>query len=291
MANERLWVVGPGRLGLALGTVLHGAGAVTDLAYTGLDPQPPDHPLFRRPQPVARYSSELLLPDPPPTGIIVAVPDREIAGTAVGLAGLSLPRGVPVLHTSGALGADVLAPISAAGNPVGSVHPLAAIAEAHTGPDRLRGAWFAVEGDDLAVRFGRWIASAAGGRILRVDPGGKPLYHAAAVVASNYVVALLALAERLAARAGLDEVAAREALVELAVGAARNVQPEGPGPAITGPIARGDEETVAAHLAELSGRDRALYSVLARETLALARSGGLDADACDRLERMLGGEE
>lgn len=291
MGDERLWVIGPGRLGLSLGSLLHGAGAITRLAFTGRAAEAPDHPLFGGTDPPATHSSDWSVPTPAPTGILIAVPDSEISPTAARLAGLPLPARVPVVHTSGAMGADVLEPLSAAGHPVGSVHPLAAVADAATGEDRLRGAWFAVEGDPAAVRLGEWIAAAAGGRILRVDPGRKPLYHAAAVVASNYVVTLLALAERLAAGAGTDPVAAREALVELAVGAARNVRPNGPAIALTGPIARGDAETVASHLAELSGPDRALYSELARATLDLARSAGLQPEAADRLERMLGGGE
>lgn len=289
MEGERLWVIGPGRLGLSLGSLLYRSGAVTGLAFTGRAATPPDHPLFGGADPPATYSSDGSIPTPPPTGILIAVPDSEIPGTAARLSALPLPAGVPVVHTSGVMGSEVLAPLSLAGHPVGSVHPLAAVADPRTGAERLRGAWFATEGDAAAVRLGEHIAGAAGGRTLRVDPGGKPLYHAAAVVASNYVVTLLALAERLATQAGADPASAREALVGLATGAVRNIQPDGPAAALTGPIARGDAETVAAHLAELSGSDRALYSVLARATLELARSGGLGPDAADRLERMMGG--
>lgn len=290
MADERLWVVGPGRIGLSLGALLADAGAVAALAYTGRSAEPPDHPLFRGAHPRATYSRTLAMPRPAATGVIIAVPDAEISGIATRLADLPVPRHLPVLHTSGALGAEALQPLADLGSGVGSLHPLAAVADPASGPGRLRGAWFAVEGSAGAARLADWIVAAAGGRTLRVPLGGKPLYHAAAAVASNYVVALLGFAERLAAGAGLDPAEARAALVELALGAVRNVQPAGPAAALTGPIARGDVGTIAAHLAELSAADRALYSVLAREALALAGSG-LDPAVLDRLERMLGGDE
>jgi predicted short-subunit dehydrogenase-like oxidoreductase (DUF2520 family) len=289
MAAERLWIVGPGRLGLSLGALLHRSGSVESIVYTGRSATAPAHALFGERGP-AIYSTGWDLPDPPPAGVVVSVPDGEIEGVAARLASIPVPPSVPVVHTSGARGSEALAPLAKVGVSVGSVHPLAAVAGAETGPERLRGAWFAVEGDPDAVRLAGWITSAAGGRVLAVHQGGKPLYHAAAVIASNYLVTLLDFAERVAIRAGLEPEQAREALAGLALGAVSNVHPAGPAAALTGPIARGDAETVARHLSELSGPDRALYSVLARETLALARRAGLSDAAGSELESLLGGE-
>lgn len=289
MAGERLWIIGPGRVGLALGAMLHRAGAVESLAYTGRSPDAPAHPLFEA-SPPAEYLSGWALPDPPPTGILITVPDGAVGEVAVRLASLPLPSGIPVLHTSGVLGSAVLAPLRDRGVRVGSIHPLAAVSGPDAGVDRLRGAWFAVEGDPEALRLAGLITTAASGRAITLPTEGKALYHAAAVIASNYVVTLLAVAERLALRAGLPEPAARAALAELAAGAIANVAADGPVRALTGPIARGDSATVERHIAELSGSDLTLYSVLARETLALAghaRPGDVEGS---RLARLLGGE-
>jgi predicted short-subunit dehydrogenase-like oxidoreductase (DUF2520 family) len=124
--------------------------------------------------------------------------------------------------------------------------------------------------------------------VLEVSAGGKPAYHAAAVLASNYVVALLAAAERLLADAGVPGEGGRAALAALAAGAVANVAERGPVAALTGPIARGDADTVRRHLARLSPEDRSLYCVLARETVELARRQGLDPGAAARLEQLLG---
>jgi predicted short-subunit dehydrogenase-like oxidoreductase (DUF2520 family) len=125
------------------------------------------------------------------------------------------------------------------------------------------------------------------GSPLRVEATGKPGYHAAAVFASNYVVVLLDVAERLMLEAGVDRASARPALGELAMGAVANTRSGSPVDALTGPISRGDSGTVGYHLRGLSAKDRALYSELARATLDLARRQGLDRERADRIARML----
>ena len=282
MSADRLWIVGAGRLGLALGLTLHRSGAVASLAYTGRRPDPPDHPLFRG---AATYSAALRAPADDLTGIVLAVPDGAIPGVAAALAGL--PPGVPVLHASGALSVDALAPLAARGHPVGGLHALAAVADPVVGAERLRGATFGVEGEGEARLLALRIVEGCGGRALAVPSEGKPLYHAAAVFAANYAVALLGVAERLMGEAGVPPEEARAALAGLAGGAVENVASRGPAAALTGPVARGDVETVRLHLGRLSGADRPLYSLLAREALALARDAGLSPEAAGRVAELL----
>ncbi len=282
MSADRLWIVGAGRLGLALGLTLHRSGAVASLAYTGRRPDPPDHPLFRG---AASYSAELQAPAGDLTGIVLAVPDGAIPGVAAALA--ELPPGIPVLHASGALSVDALAPLAARGHPVGGLHALAAVADPVAGAERLRGATFGVEGEGEARSLALRIVEGCGGRALAVPSGGKPLYHAAAVFAANYAVALLGVAERLMGEAGVPPEEARAALAGLAGGAVENVAARGPAAALTGPVARGDAETVRLHLGRLSGADRPLYSLLAREALALARDAGLSPEAAERVAELL----
>ena len=220
---------------------------------------------------------------------MLAVPDRAIEEIASILATSGLPP-LPVLHTSGALGREPLAALADAGWSTGSLHPLVAVTRTSHGPSALTGAWFALQADDSARILGNGIVRAAGGRILELADDGKPLYHAAAVFASNYVVVLLSLAERLASLAGADPHDAREAFTTLAVGALAGVKDLGPDHALTGPIARGDVETVALHLSRLSAPDRSLYSRLARAALDLSRPR-LARESVVRLEALLGEEE
>jgi predicted short-subunit dehydrogenase-like oxidoreductase (DUF2520 family) len=283
-----LCIVGPGRLGLSLGAALHRSGLLERLVFIGRRDDPPDHPLLAGPRPSARY-----VPDPaevcnaPPDAILLTVPDSAIGAAAERLAELRLPP-VPVLHTSGVLPSSVLSPLSLRGHPVGSLHPLVTAADPLSGTDLLEGAWFGAEGDEGAMALAGWIVGALSGRCLAIDPAAKAVYHAAAVAASNHVVALLAAAERLMRAAGVAEAEARDAVSRLAAGAVANVAREGPARALTGPVARGDVATVERHLRDLSPPERPLYSVLAREALELARTRGLDPAAARELARLLG---
>jgi predicted short-subunit dehydrogenase-like oxidoreductase (DUF2520 family) len=145
-----------------------------------------------------------------------------------------------------------------------------------------------VEGEGAAGALAERIVAACGGRVLRVRPGGKAIYHAAAVFAANYAVALLGVGERLMERAGIAPEEARAALAGLAAGAVANTAAHGPAAALTGPVARGDEATVRLHLARLSAEERPLYCLLGKETLRLARAAGLDPEAADRVAHALG---
>jgi predicted short-subunit dehydrogenase-like oxidoreductase (DUF2520 family) len=114
----------------------------------------------------------------------------------------------------------------------------------------------------------------------------RPLYHAAAVVASNYLPVLLALAARLLVHAGVDEDDAVPALLPLMRGTLDNVAELGIGPALTGPVARGDIETVRLHLRMLPEREARLYRDLGREAVALAEARGLGADLVAALREL-----
>lgn len=283
-----LWIVGAGRTGLALGLRLHRAHAVGRLTMTGRRVPPREHPLFGGDPPAAQYRSSIEDAPEDADAIVIAVPDGAIAEVAGRLASIDLPPSIPILHTSGSRSTDILQPLADLGHSTGSAHPLAAIAEPISGADRLAGATWGVEGDGVALEFAERIVHACGGHALRIAPGGKPAYHAAAVFASNYAVALLSVAERLMEQAGVDAADARPALAALAAGAVENVGARGPAAALTGPVIRGDVETVALHLGRLSADERALYSLLGREALRLARRAGLDDAAAERMRALLG---
>lgn len=285
--GDRLLVVGAGRVGLALGLALHRAGALASLVVAGRRETAPPHPLFAGDPPPASYVVGPPEVEAGTTGVLLAVPDRALPDAVASLALRAFPPGLPVLHTSGVLGLDVLAPLHDAGAETGSVHPLAAVADPVEGADRLRGARFGIEGAGAARALAERVVAAVGGIPLAISPGGKARYHAAAVFAANYAVALLAVAERLMGEAGVATEEARPALVALMRGAVDNVAARGPAAALTGPVSRGDESTVRLHLAELSGGLRPLYSLLGREALELARAAGLDPAAAARVGDVL----
>ncbi len=286
--SDRIAIIGPGRMGLALGAALAQRQAAERLVFHGRALDPPPHPLFEPRSPAAIYRPGIGPLDEGTTIVILAVPDRVLADVAYDLAAAGrAPAGCVALHLAGALSADVLAPLLPAGFAIGSMHPFQTVADPWSGGDRLVGAAFALGGEPAAIAAGRRLVSTLGGRALVVPPSLRPLYHAAAVFASNYVVTLAAVAARLLSQAGVPEEDAAAAAVPLLRGAVGNLEHLGFAAALTGPIVRGDVDTVRLHLGRLSPPDRSLYSALGRETLRLARLAGLDPARAAELESLL----
>lgn len=297
-AGPRLILVGPGRLGLSLAADLTAAGLLEAPVVVGLRPDPPS--FLTRQVPAARYlaaapgaeaagappgeagegdgragapSAEALarvLGGRPADALFFAVPDDALAPAAGAWAAAYARSDVPtpgvVLHTSGFHGSEALAPLAEAGASAGSWHPLTAIAAPRRGAFRER--TVGIEGRGAAIALAETLAEAVGARAVRVRPGEKARWHAAAVFASNCLVACLSVAAREAAAAsdgaGLRDLLplARSALEEVA----ERELPEG----LTGPVARGDAGTVAGHLLALDPAAAALYRLLAEELLLVA---------------------
>jgi predicted short-subunit dehydrogenase-like oxidoreductase (DUF2520 family) len=204
--------------------------------------------------------------------VLLAVPDDAIAAVAEALAGTrAIQPHQTVLHLSGALDKSVLAPLAPTGAALGSWHPLQSLSDPVTAPQRLSGAVAAVEGDSRAVVVATALARGLGMEPVVVDAAMKPIYHAAAVFAANFLATLAATSQRLFVRAGLTPDAATRALVPLMQGTVDNVRGEGPQTALTGPVARGDIQTIRRHLAALDEADRDLYRALSRAALVLSR--------------------
>ncbi len=220
--------------------------------------------------------------------IILAVPDDALAPLA---ASLRLYGGQALVHTSGALGAEVLLPAMAAGTQIGSFHPLVAFADTERAVAAFHGATVAVEGDDQLVAMLAEMAEAIGATAVRLAPGSKSAYHAAAVLAAGGFDALLDAIAELGRVAGLDEagsLAIYGPLIEQTLGNARAL---GIRAALTGPIVRGDVGTLRAHLASLAEHAPGvldLYRAAAQREIVLAEArGALTPDAGDALRDAL----
>jgi predicted short-subunit dehydrogenase-like oxidoreductase (DUF2520 family) len=195
--------------------------------------------------------------------VLVATPDAAISEVAAVLAP-GLEPGSLVLHLSGACTLSELDKLALARPDVrlGSLHPLQSLPSIDLGATRLAGSWCAVAGPPDVER----LALTLGMRSFRVSDEQRARYHAAATTASNHLVALLGRLEALAAGAGVP-VAAFWPLVRSTLD---NVEALGAARALTGPVARGDVDTVRAHLQTLDGDERAFYRRLAAAALALS---------------------
>ena len=235
-------MVGGGRLGSALAGALGAAG----IEVLG--------PVARGEQP------------PPADALLLCVPDAEIAAAAE----LSAGRAPLVGHTSGA---TPLSALSAAGGDAFGLHPLQTFAGGEP-PARFRGAGCAVAGTTpAAVAFATTLADALGMHSFEITDEARPAYHAAASIASNFLVTLMAAAEEASAVAGIEPGEARALLAPLVRSTVENWVALGPERALTGPLARGDEATVEAQRRALE-RSAAhllpLFDELAERTRALA---------------------
>jgi predicted short-subunit dehydrogenase-like oxidoreductase (DUF2520 family) len=249
VAEARVFVVGTGRVGASLRDALAAAGEPC-AAWSGED----------GPVPAAIAAAEV---------IVLAVPDRAVAAAAGALwDGGHLRAAQAVLHCAGAYAAEeILGALRGRVRGRGTLHPLRAFA-APVAPAALAGTAFGIEGDAAGRAAARELCARVGGRPVEVEAGRMALYHAAAVLASNYVVALADAAAALLARAapGAGRLDALLPLLESAVAALRE---RGLPAALTGPLARGDAETVRRHLGAITAA--------APELLALYRAAGLRA--------------
>jgi predicted short-subunit dehydrogenase-like oxidoreductase (DUF2520 family) len=220
--------------------------------------------------------------------IVLAVPDDVIAS----LAGeMRLYSGQALVHTSGLLGAEVLAPAMAAGTQAGSFHPLVAFADLERAVEALAGSTIAIEGDDELAGLLARMAEAIGAVPVRLPPGTKPAYHAAAVLSAGGLVALLDAVAELGRVIGLDEAGSLTIFGRLSLQTLDNARDLGIEAALTGPMTRGDAGTVAAHLAALDAHApaaAALYRVLAEREIAIAeRRGAVGSDGAALLRATL----
>jgi predicted short-subunit dehydrogenase-like oxidoreductase (DUF2520 family) len=228
-------IVGPGRAGTSLARALSARG--WDVA-----------PLLGRGDDLTSAADDVDL-------LVLATPDGVIADVARQVRPVD---GTVVAHMAGALGLGVLDPHPRRGG----LHPLVALPNPDIGAERLVGAWFGVAGDPLAGE----VVSALDGRSFPVADEQRAVYHAAACVAANHLVALMGQVERLAALAQVPF----EVYLALAREGLDNVTSLGPAAALTGPAARGDDVTIRRHLDALPADERAAYEALADQARRLA---------------------
>jgi len=184
--------------------------------------------------------------------VLLAVPDREILAVSEVLAQEILPPGMVVLHISGAKNAFVLKALQDKGAAIGSMHPLQSLTEdTKISAAKIRGSYFAIDGDQAAMAVAQQLINAVGGHPLSIPPQKRALYHASACLASNYMVGLLRAAAQVLEVCGIKEEAALAALRPILEGTLQNVLAQGTKKAITGPISRGDIQTVQAHVEQL----------------------------------------
>ncbi|HEY4363439.1 MAG TPA: Rossmann-like and DUF2520 domain-containing protein [Bryobacteraceae bacterium] len=265
-------IAGAGRLGPALGLLLRERG-VPIAAIAGRNPE--------RAAQAARFIGGGAKPVPLSelpsyaARILIAVPDDAIEPVATLLADAGISPGSFAIHTSGARGPEALARLEDRGVSCAAMHPLQTVTTPQQGLSSLPGSSYGISGSGKALSDGAlgWaleIVALIEGKPLMIDAAMRPLYHAAAVMASNYIVALIDSAVILMGEAGVEPEEALRALAPLIRASAENTLEAGPTHALTGPIQRGDSGTVLAHLQALAGVPQAVRELYRRAGLHAA---------------------
>ncbi len=275
-------LIGPGRAGIGLALALAQAGYTVRL-----------HGRHKKKVP-APLTLTVGDGDAPPDWIgaagvvILAVRDDGIRPLAAALAAArAITPDHVVLHLSGAQGQEALGALVTTRAALGSLHPLQTIVEPDRAPARLKGSWAAVEGMPRAIEAAERLAQDIGMRPFRIATKAKAIYHAGAVFASNYLVVVEALGQRLLRHAGMTDADAWAALRPLVEGTLENLGRIQPKDALTGPIARGDTATIVRHIESLTFDDGKLYRELGRAALELAQKSGMDEAAAERVAEAL----
>jgi predicted short-subunit dehydrogenase-like oxidoreductase (DUF2520 family) len=198
--------------------------------------------------------------------------------------------GAIVFHTCGAFSSEILGSARTVGAYVASLHPLQSLADVNEAVKNLPGSFFCIEGDERALSVAREIVTALKGKEVTLKVDKKPLYHAGASVASNFLVATVGFGLDLFEAAGINRQDSLNALMPLIKGTVKNIDALGVPSALTGPIARGDSGVIEDHLKSIV-KERPemlrLYTELGRYTVKVAlEKGTIKKDDAERINSL-----
>lgn len=272
MYNPSIAIVGAGRVGTALASVLSDRGClIVGVSSRSLASAKRVATLY-----AATASDKAQEVTAAAEVIFITTPDDFIAEVAGELAKAGgFKKGQFVYHTSGALGAEVLLSAKECGAFVGCIHPLQTLAGSQADKELLRNCYFALDGDIKAITVAKKLVELIGGISLSIPSEGRALYHAAACMVSNYLVTLLHAAGQMLKAVGLTEDESIKVVLPLVQGTLSNIAQQGTVVSLTGPISRGDTNTVVKHFDVLAGtKESDLYAALAEYTTSIAVEKG-----------------
>lgn len=289
---KKIAIIGAGNVGKVLGYALKSKGYDISAAFSRTENSRQiaarllQCPVYSEPEKAALDADIVFLttPDRVIKEICDLIAERE-----------SFRKGQIVLHTSGAHSSEILFSARKQGALVLSLHPLQTFPELEMGLRSLPGTFFTAEGDEEAFPIALEMVQALEGEMLFIPTEMKALYHAAACVASNYLVSLMDVALKMFGFMNIPSEKAFKSLSPLIYSTLHNIGELGAEKALTGPIARGDVSTIITHLEALEKFVPELLSLYRRLGLytvyVAARKGTLQKEQQNQLKTLLGGQE
>ncbi|MCD6426554.1 MAG: DUF2520 domain-containing protein [Caldisericaceae bacterium] len=216
--------------------------------------------------------------------VFLTVPDSEITNAAKNIEQFVTEKQV-IVHTSGALSSEILNFLP---SHVASLHPLKSFADPVIAASSIKETLFTFEGDKTAETVLEEIVKKIKGKFVKIKPQNKILYHLAAVLAANYTVSLADISVNILKEIGFRENDAKSAIVNLLKGVLENMENKGTVSALTGPIERGDADTVKKHLTAIKDPIlKNIYIFLGFATLSIAEQKGLNKRKIDDIRKVL----
>jgi predicted short-subunit dehydrogenase-like oxidoreductase (DUF2520 family) len=253
MPKSKIAIVGAGVVGTALAYLLKEKGyQLVGLASRGEESLKKAIALVGK----VRTTTRPVEITPEADIVFITTSDRAIQEVCEGIAAEGgFRKGQTVVHTSGSLPSTILSSARGKGALIAACHPLQSFADAQAGVKLIPSSIFNLEGDPEAIPMLKELVQALGGKPLAINTQEKPIYHAAAVVACNFLVTLVYLSYQLFETIGITPDDAAQALLPLIKGTVNNIEHLGPVKALTGPIARGDVGVIKGHLEAMKKLD------------------------------------
>ena len=276
-------IVGIGRLGGALALALSRAGySVENLVYRFSVPEVIAGMISPLPNLIAFENLKGLKSD----AIFITSADPDIEAISSHLSSKIKNKPV-VFHASGSLSSAILSELADVGCAIGSMHPLVSISDPMRGSESFAGTFFCIEGSDKAVSAAKEMVGKLGGNAFSIETRFKSLYHAAAVIASGHLVALMDIATETLSKCGIGLEEAKRILMPLIKSTVENLEKQRNANALTGTFARADEAAFERHLRALSENvpDEIIriYLELGTRSLDLAESFGQPAESVHKV--------
>jgi predicted short-subunit dehydrogenase-like oxidoreductase (DUF2520 family) len=269
--NGRIAIIGAGHLGRTMGRLWHQAGMLDiGAVLTGREESAAQAVAFIG----AGHAVRDIAGSAGAALYLLATPDALIEASCEALvASGAIRAGCIVFHCSGTLASDVLRSARDAGAHVASIHPIRSFAQPEQVLASFAGTWCGIEGDAEALAVLAPLFEGLGAKLVAIRAEAKTLYHAAAVFASNYLVTIGDAALQAYGGAGITREDALQMIAPLMQNTLANLLAHGPEAALSGPVARGDMETVARHGQALQAFDAGLgelYLAMVSATAAIA---------------------
>jgi predicted short-subunit dehydrogenase-like oxidoreductase (DUF2520 family) len=284
--EKRFFIVGAGKVGGALGLLLKRSG----LRITGVVDKDKERGLkLGKKLGADDFSGRWNDIGESSDVIIISVPDDVVSDVVEKMVnGKVIQPGTFVCHTSGVHTSRVLEPARERGGILFSIHPLVSITDSEGLLEVIEETFFVLEGDPEGIEMGAQIVERLGANYFTVLPDKKPLYHAAASILSNYMTTLFGISSEILSDIGIDPDDIHEGLCTLLGSTFLNLAKSDPVDALTGPVARGDLETIKLHMEALENYDielKKLYAEIGKFTLRIAEAKGCDSKKLELIRR------